>query len=562
MKATFLGHGLDKGDKNNVGKQLAVSLKSKEYSNFYGFVAFASISGTKMLELSLEKAKSNFDKIRFYIGIDNRGTSKEALESLLKQKIETYIYRDKRKFVTYHPKLFLFEGKKFTRIIIGSSNLTSQGIKTNLESSIQLDFRTKTDKQGQKLIDEIKTYYSDLLDLTSSKLQLLSYELLDELIKENLLFIQFRENGKVQEPKNNDGENSDIQQENIEVTDFNINSGFNQEDTSINRSNKKTFGDSDYEKFDTLIKRYIDYKKTKRPSGIVSKHTEDRELFNWYQKMHKLYNQGDESLPFEIFERLLDAEFPFGGIGKERKRLIKWNKDFNKVVEYKNKVNPKSEYTYVPQFKSKSNPYYQVGRWCAWQKQRRKGNKNYGPKLTEYEEKKLQSINFVWEFDSKMYNPNLPKDDEWSDSLVELENYYSKKKNFKTVPSQKTYIGHWLNDQITSKLKQDRENRTDLISEIRVEMLGNLLAKNGVEWEWAKQKHRDGIENKINSWKFVLELENKDEIEKFRKENPKILKKHRSNIAQLKSQSKKWNNDKNRWKYELLDNAGFPYEKK
>lgn len=559
MKATFLGHGLDKGDKNNVGKQLAVSLESKDYSSFYGFVAFASISGTKMLEPFLKKAKLNYDKIRFYIGVDNRGTSKEALESLLNQNIETYIYRDKRKFVTYHPKLFLFEGSKFTRVIIGSSNLTSQGIKTNLEASIQLDFRTKTDKQGQKLIDEIKTYYSDLLDLSSPKLQLLSFKLLEELIKENLLFKQFADNDKIKEPKNNDGENTDIEQEDIEVTDFDIESGFEQEDSTTNRRNIKTFGDNDYEKFDSIIERYIEYKKTKRPSGIVSKHTEDRELFHWYQKMHKLYNQGGDSLPFEIFEKLLDAEFPFGGIGRERKRLIKWNKDFNKVVEYKNKVDPNSEYTYVPQFKNKSNPYYEVGRWCAWQKQRRKGNKNYGPELTEYEERKMKSINFVWEFDNTMYK--RPKDDEWTDSLVELENYYSKKKNYKTIPSQKTYIGHWLNDQMTMKLKQDRENRNDLMSKIREEMLGNLLQKNGVEWEWEKQKHRESIENKINSWKFILELEKKNEIKSFREEKPKILKKHRDNVAQLRSQSKKWNNEKNKWKYELLDKAGFPYEK-
>ncbi|PNQ72281.1 hypothetical protein C1T31_12055 [Hanstruepera neustonica] len=559
MKATFLGHGLDTGDQNNVGKQLVASFESKDYYSFQGFVAFASISGTKMLEPFIKKANSKFDKIRFYIGVDNRGTSKEALESLLEQGVETYIYRDKRKFVTYHPKLFLFEGKKFTRIIIGSSNLTSQGIKTNLEASIQLDFLTKTDKQGQKLLNEIKSYYSDLMDLSSPKLQLLTSQLLDELIKQNLLFNQFRENGKVEEPKNNDGENTEKEQDNIEIKDFDLKSGFEQKDTTKNRSNKKSFGESDYEKFDTLIERYVIYKKTKRPSGIVSKHTEDRELFHWYQKMHKLYNQGGDSLPFEIFERLLDAEFPFGGIGRERKRLIKWNKDFNKVIEYKNKVDPNSEYTYVPQFKNKSNPYYEVGRWCAWQKQRRKGNKNYGPELTEYEERKMQSINFIWEFDSTMYK--RPKDDEWTDSLVELENYYSKKKNYKTVPSQKTYIGHWLNDQMTIKLRQDRENRSDLMSEIREEMLGNLLAKNGVEWEWEKQKHREGIENKIASWRFVEELKSKNQTKEFRDKKPKILKKHRDNIAQLRSQSKKWNNDKNRWKYELLDEAGFPYEK-
>ncbi|TXK71736.1 phospholipase D family protein [Mesonia sp. HuA40] len=559
MKATFLGHGLDSGDKNNVGKQIVASLESKDYKIFNGFVAFASISGVKMLQPFLKKAKSKYDHIRFYIGVDNRGTSKEALESLLYQNINTYIYYDKRNYVTYHPKLFIFEGEKFTRVIIGSSNLTSSGLKSNLEASIQLDFRTKTDKQGINLINEIKDYYSDLLNLSSSKLELLTQELLQKLIKDNLLFNQFGEKGKIKEPKNNDGENPDERQTDIEITDYDIESGFEQIDTSTKRTTEKSFGENDYEKFDTILERYISYKKNKRPSGIVSKHTDDRELFYWYQKMHKLYNQGGDSLPFEVFERLLDIGFPFGGIGRERKRLIKWNKDFNKVLEYKNKVDPNSEYTYVPQFKNKSNPYYLVGRWCAWQKQRRKGNKSYGPKLTEYEERKFQSINFLWEFDSTMYK--RPKDDEWTDSLVELENYYSKKKNFKTVPSQKTYIGHWLNDQMTSKLRQDRENRTDLISEIREEMLGNLLAKNGVEWEWEKQKHRESIEDKIDSWKLIEELKLTDKIKEFRERNPKILKKHRDNVAQLRSQSKKWNNDRNRWKYELLDKANFPYEK-
>ena len=559
MKATFLGHGLDSGDKNNVGKQIVASLESQDYKVFNGFVAFASISGVKMLQPFIKKAKSKYDHIRFYIGVDNRGTSKEALESLLYQNINTYIYYDKRNYVTYHPKLFIFEGAKFTRVIIGSSNLTSSGLKSNLEASIQLDFHTKTDKQGINLINEIKDYYSDLLDLSSSKLELLTQELLQKLIKDNLLFNQFGEKGKIKEPKNNDGENPDERQTDIEITDYDIKSGFEQIDTSTKRTTEKIFGENDYEKFDTILERYISYKKNKRPSGIVSKHTDDRELFYWYQKMHKLYNQGGDSLPFEVFERLLDAGFPFGGIGRERKRLIKWNKDFNKVVEYKNKVDPNSEYTYVPQFKNKSNPYYLVGRWCAWQKQRRKGNKSYGPQLTEYEERKMQSINFLWEFDSTMYK--RPKDDEWTDSLVELENYYSKNKNFKTVPSQKTYIGHWLNDQMTSKLRQDRENRTDLISEIREEMLGNLLAKNGVEWEWEKQKHRESIKDKIDSWKLIEELKQTDKIKELREKKPKILKKHRDNVAQLRSQSKKWNNDRNRWKYELLDKANFPYEK-
>lgn len=559
MKATFLGHGLDSGDKNNVGKQIVASLESKDYKSFNGFVAFASISGVKMLQPFLKKAKSKYDHIRFYIGVDNRGTSKEALESLLNQNIDTYIYYDKRNYVTYHPKLFIFEGAKFTRVIIGSSNLTSSGLKSNLEASIQLDFRTKTDKQGINLINEIKDYYSDLLDLSSSKLELLTQELLQKLMKDNLLFNQFGEKGKIKEPINNDGENPDEKQTDIVITDFDIETGFEQNHTTTTKRDKtKNFSKNDYEKFDNLIERYIVYKREKRPSGIVSKYAEDQELFRWYQKMHALYNQGTKSFPFEIFERLLEADFPFDGIGRERKRLNKWKKDFQKIVDYKNKVDPKSDYTYVPQFKDKTNIYYKIGRWCADQKQRRKGNRNYGAVWTDYEEDKMESINFIWDSSSIS---SRPKDDSWSDSLVLLEEYYSKKKNYKSVPAQSTYIGHWLNDQMTSKLRQDRENRTDLISEIREEMLGNLLAKNGVEWEWEKQKHRESIEDKIDSWKLVEELKITNKIKEFREKNPKILKKHRDNVAQLRSQSKKWNNDRNRWKYELLDKANFPYEK-
>lgn len=558
MKATFLGHGLDTGDKNNVGKQLVASLESKKYKIFNAFVAFASISGVKKLEPFLKKSKSNYDHIRFYIGVDNRGTSKEALESLLNQNIETYIYYDKRNYVTYHPKLYLFEGETFSRVIIGSSNLTSSGIKTNLEASVQLDFRTKTGKQGIKFINEIKEYYSSLLDLSSSKLRLLTKELLQELIKQNLLFNQFGEQGKVNEPKNNDGENQDDEHSNIEITDFDIESGFEQEDTSTDRDNRKNFSKNDYERFDTLFERYIIYKNNVRPSGMVSKHTEDRELFFWYQKMHALYNQGEESLPNEIYDRLLKADFPFGGVGRERKRLIKWTKDFQKVVEYKNKVDPKSKYTYVPQFKNKTNPYYKLGIWCAYQKQRRRGNPNYPPTWTTFEEEKMKTIKFVWD---KSAMGSLPKDDKWSDSLVELEDYYNKKKNYKTVPSQTTYIGHWLSDQMSLKTKQDREGLTDLISPIRVELLGELLAKNGVEWEWRKQKEREGIESKIESWKIVEKLENEGKIKEFREKNPKLLKKYRDDVAQLRSHTKRWNNEKNEWKFELVDKVGFPYEK-
>lgn len=534
MKTTFLGHGLNSDKKNNVGKQLAVSFESKDYKKFYGFVAFATLSGFKPFKSKLEIAKSNYEEIKFFIGINHNITSEEALQFLLNENIETYIYYDESSYrKIYHPKLFLFEGKDISRIIIGSSNLTHQALNSNVEASIQLDL----EKDDLNALTEIKDYYSSLLDLSSPHTKLLSKEYLEILKKRGLL-----SNGEGEEEEEDDDDEND--------------------ETKKTYDYDKKFTENDKENFDKLLVRYISYKKEKRPDGIVSKHVkseEDKELFRWYQKMHALYNQDTNYLPFHYFERLLEAEFPFDGIGRENKRAIKWEKDFNKVVQYKNKVSPDTEYTYVPQFKNKYHPYYEVGKWCAGQKQRRKGNKSYGPLLTPHEEKRMKSINFIWDYDSEMYR--RAKDDEWKDTLKEVEKYYANKINYKTVPSQKTYIGHWLSDQISFKTKQDREGRNDLLSFEKEEMLGELLIKNGVEWEWRKQKEREGIQNKIKTWQFIENLKAKGSYKKFREDNPEILKKYNNEVAQLRRQTKGWNNEENKWKYELVDKVGFTYEK-
>ncbi|WP_299012385.1 phospholipase D family protein [uncultured Polaribacter sp.] len=528
MKTTFLGNGLDSGKKNNVGKQLAKSFESKDYKKFYGFVAFATLSGFKPFISKLEIAKSNYEEIKFFIGIDHKITSEDALEFLLKENIETYIYYDEdnhRKI--YHPKLFLFEGNNTSRIIIGSSNLTHQALYSNVEASIQLDLEL----DDLNTLTEIKDYYSSLLDLSSPNLKLLSNEYLELLKKQGLL-----SNGDNDEEENDDDDHR----------------------TKKKYEYDKKFTESDKEKFNTILERYLLYKQTKRPDGIVSKHAKDRELFRWYQKMHALYNQDTNSLPFDYFERLLEADFPFDGIGRKRKQLLKWKEDFQKVLDYKNKVDLDKKYTYVPQFKNKSNEYYEVGLWCAQQKQRRKGNKNYGMEWSQFEEDKMNSINFVWDVSTLGFRTT---EDKWSDTYVELEDYYSNKKNYKTVPSQKTYIGHWLSDQMSFKTRQDRENRNDLLSSEKEKMLGKLLNENGVEWEWRKQKERESIQSKIKSWQIVEKLKNEGKIKEFREQNPKVLKKYRDDVAQLRSHTKRWNNEKNKWKYELVDKVGFPYKK-
>jgi len=183
MQVTFLGHGLE-SSQFNVGKQLVNSFENKYFDNFYGFVAFVALTGVDKILPSIKSSRDKFKNLRFYVGVDNKGTSKEALEKLLHNEIETYVYHRDEDYITYHPKLFLFEGEKFSRVIIGSSNLTSSGFIANIEASIQLDFNTKTDKQGIKLLREIKEYYNDLIELSNIHTRKLTRELIDEYDKD------------------------------------------------------------------------------------------------------------------------------------------------------------------------------------------------------------------------------------------------------------------------------------------------------------------------------------------------------------------------------------------
>lgn len=551
MKATFLGHGLDSENKFNVGKQIVVSLADNKYNCFNGFVAFAAISGVLTILKNLKLASKNYSQLRFFIGVDNMGTSKEALELLFKENIETYIYHDKRDYITYHPKIYLFEGPIYTRVIIGSSNLTNSGIKTNIEASVQIDFRTKTDKQGEKLLSEIKTNFSELLNLKSNRLSRLTPELIEKLIADNLIYSQKELGNTIKENKNNDGENPD-ENSTLTIPEFDINSGFEQ-DVTESKPRNVNFTEREYEIFDEFIERYITHIKTLNPSGVVSNQTDDRELYNWYRRMTD-YFRNDE-LPEEIFERLLDVDFPFGE-GKERKRLMNWNNRFEQLKIFKKTVDPTSKFTHVPQFKDSNNKYYQLGTWCATQKQRRKGN--YPPEWTDYEEEKMNSINFLWEASNM---GSRPKDDEWIDNLASLENYYSEYVNYKTVPPQTTKVGKWLNDQMTLKLKGSRGKVKRFLSPIREEMLGDLLLRNGVEWEWEKQKHRESVEETIKNWNELQFIDSQPPKKDITETEKELITSYRDKVSSLRHRSKKWHNEKNKWKLEILENAGFPYPK-
>ena len=164
MKISFLGQGIEPTSKNAVGHLLVKYLKEKKFNSFTGFSAFASEAGIYGLSDHINSAKKNFKKLTIIVGIDQGGTSKEALEEILSLNIESYIFYQKENPI-FHPKFYLFEGTNEVKIILGSSNLTGTGLFTNIESSLLIEFN-QTNKDGLALLSELKTYYKSLLNFS------------------------------------------------------------------------------------------------------------------------------------------------------------------------------------------------------------------------------------------------------------------------------------------------------------------------------------------------------------------------------------------------------------
>ncbi|MEI7596841.1 MAG: phospholipase D-like domain-containing protein [Bacteroidota bacterium] len=150
MKINFIGHGLDDKAAKNVGRILCSAFNnSKYYNQFIGLAAFATNSGLSQIIPYIKDAKASFKKITWYIGVNDQVTTKEALQLLLDNGIETYIFFIEDKL--FHPKVYIFEGEVRNKIVVGSSNLTRPGLFVrNIEASVEVDYDNQ-DSIGKKI---------------------------------------------------------------------------------------------------------------------------------------------------------------------------------------------------------------------------------------------------------------------------------------------------------------------------------------------------------------------------------------------------------------------------
>lgn len=183
MTTNILNQGLTVESAYSVGAALIRCLESDSYNSFTFISAFASEAGINGLAHHIHQDKYNSSNI--IVGVDQRSTSKEALDALLNLQADTYIFHQPG-FSIFHPKIYLFEGELSSELIVGSSNLTKQGLFINVEASIHLtlDHNEPADLQ---VIADLKARFASLFDFSDPNLQPITSELIEQLVAKKIV---------------------------------------------------------------------------------------------------------------------------------------------------------------------------------------------------------------------------------------------------------------------------------------------------------------------------------------------------------------------------------------
>ena len=111
-------------------------------------VAFVSRAGLAMVEPSIKAAIRGGAQFEFLIGLDTRATEPAAVQRLYdlsrsSRSLRLYCSAPLTSPGIYHPKLYLLRRDDLITSIIGSSNLTQGGLRSNVEVNVAIEANMK-----------------------------------------------------------------------------------------------------------------------------------------------------------------------------------------------------------------------------------------------------------------------------------------------------------------------------------------------------------------------------------------------------------------------------------
>jgi len=195
MKVNFVGQALHENPESGIGYSIIQNLNDPIYNKFTAIVAFITRSGLNNIADNLLAFKEKGGEILFLAGVDLHSTSKEALEMLLGWEATTLITYSPNS-ITYHPKIYIFEGEVNSKVIIGSSNLTASGLFQNIEANVVIEF-ANDDKKGSIFLKQIWDYYDSIAAGNYGSTQKLTDEILQILVDAKVVLPEASSRAKI-----------------------------------------------------------------------------------------------------------------------------------------------------------------------------------------------------------------------------------------------------------------------------------------------------------------------------------------------------------------------------
>lgn len=173
------------GPFRRIGDFLIETAAETSVESFFFGVAFVQESGLSRLVPSINELQSRGGEVRGAFGIDHNGTSREALE-LIEETLDQATIVSTESNITYHPKVYAFEAEDRRIVVIGSPNVTRNGLFRNFELSTVL-FLDLEENRDLEIWGEIEAVLDSFLDPSNPNVQPLTQELIGQLSEDGAI---------------------------------------------------------------------------------------------------------------------------------------------------------------------------------------------------------------------------------------------------------------------------------------------------------------------------------------------------------------------------------------
>lgn len=166
---------------------LKAGLASNKFASIRLASAYAKASGVARIYSEVNAFRGNGRSSSLIVGIDQKGTSYQALRLALQSFQEVFICHTGGGG-TFHPKFCLLKGPADGQLLIGSHNLTCGGLETNLEAGVLLEYGLPHEAAEFKLAEAmwtnlISASFTKKLDTPMLNQLYAAGSLLDESVK-------------------------------------------------------------------------------------------------------------------------------------------------------------------------------------------------------------------------------------------------------------------------------------------------------------------------------------------------------------------------------------------